>query len=141
MADPAIGLRFDVTVDGVALGSFTACEGLGAEYEITSYEEGGLNGYVHQLPGRLKYQNVKLSRAVDQDSGRLASWFSSLQRSVKRRTASIVACDGKGAAIVRWNLVDVYPARWTGPSFSSDGNSIAKETLELVHNGFTVGAS
>ena len=29
-----------------------------------------------------------------------------------------------------------YPFRWTGPSFSAEGNAVAKETLELAHHGF-----
>ena len=31
--------------------------------------------------------------------------------------------------------MDAYPVRWTGPEFSGVGNSVAIETLELVHNG------
>ncbi len=134
--DPGIGLRFSVKVDGVDLGSFTGCEGLAAEYDVTELEEGGENGYVHRLPGRLKYSPVKLTRPLDGSSAGLARWFSSYQQAVTRRTASISALDGTGAEIARWNLVDVYPARWTGPSFSADGASVAKETLELAHNGF-----
>ena len=46
------------------------------------------------------------------------------------------AFDGQGNQIASWNLVDLYPARWTGPGFSLDGGAVAKETLELAHNGF-----
>ena len=66
--EPANTYRFDVTVDGAELGSFTAVDGLSAEYEVQTYEEGGQNGYVHKLPGRLKYQNIKVSRPVDGQS-------------------------------------------------------------------------
>lgn len=136
MADPATGPRFDVKIDGVDIGSFTACEGLGAEYEVFEYQEGGQNGYVHRLPGRLKYSPVRLTRPVDESSGRLAAWFSSFRESVKRKTASITAFDGQGNQIAQWNLVDLYPARWTGPGFSSESSTVVKETLELAHNGF-----
>lgn len=136
MADPATGIRFEVRIDGVDLGSFTACEGLGAEYEVFEYQEGGQNAYVHRLPGRLKYSTVRLTRPVDESSGRLAAWFSSFQQSVKRHTASISAFDGQGNQIAQWNLGGLYPARWTGPGFSAEGNAVAKETLELAHNGF-----
>jgi phage tail-like protein len=136
MTDPATGPRFEVKIDGVELGSFTGCEGLAAEYEIFEYQEGGQNGYVHRLPGRLTYSTVKLTRPVDESSGRLAAWFSALQQSVQRHTASITAFDVEGKQLAQWNLADLYPARWTGPAFSSDGNAVAKETLELAHNGF-----
>jgi phage tail-like protein len=139
-ADPAVVLRFDVTVDGVDIGSFTACEGLSAEYEMLEYVEGGQNTYVHRIPGRLKYAPIKLTRPLDARSdagaGGLAHWFSEQKRSVTRKTAAIMAIDGRGQKIAQWNLIDVYPTRWTGPSLSIEGNSVAKETLELTHNGF-----
>jgi phage tail-like protein len=139
--DPGTGLRFEVSFDaGVEIGSFTACEGLGAEYEVFEYQEGGENGYVHRLPGRLKFPPIKLTRPLDKksrfDSGGLAAWFSQLKNQVTRRTAVISARDARGNVIAQWNLIDVYPSRWTGPSLSSDGNTVPKETLELVHNGF-----
>jgi phage tail-like protein len=138
--DPAIGLRFTVTVDDVDIGAFTACEGLSAEYEMFDYVEGGENGYVHRLPVRLKYAPVKLTRPVDARSdgasGGLAAWFSEQRRSVARKTACITAIDGKGEKIAQWNLVEVYPVKWTGPSLSIDGNNVPKESLELAHCGF-----
>jgi phage tail-like protein len=136
VADPATGLRFDVTIDGVDIGSFTGCEGLGAEYEIFEYQEGGQNAFVHRLPGRLKYSPVRLTRPVDESSGRLAAWFSGFQQPARRCTASITAFDGAGNRIAQWNLVELYPSRWSGPAFTADGNAVAKETLELAHNGF-----
>jgi phage tail-like protein len=142
ITDPAIGLRFEVTVDGIDIGSFSGCEGLGAEYEVFEYQEGGENGYVHRIPGRLKYTPVKLTRPLDARSrmgaGGLATWFSQLKISMKhcRKTASITALDARGNQIAQWNLVDVYPSRWTGPSLGADSNSVPKETLELAHNGF-----
>jgi phage tail-like protein len=139
--DPGTGLRFEVKLDeGVEIGSFTACEGLGAEYEVFEYQEGGENGYVHRIPGRLKFTPIKLTRPLDKnsrfDSGGLAAWFSQLKNHVTRRTAVIMARDARGNVIAQWSLVDVYPSRWTGPSLSADGNNVPKETLELVHNGF-----
>jgi len=135
-ADPATGARFDVTIDDVDIGSFTSCDGLGAEFDVFDYEEGGQNGYVHRLPGRLRYTNIRLTRPVDGSSANLAAWFSSLRQSVKTHTGSITALDPKGGVIAKWQLLGLYPARWTGPSFSAEGNGVAQETLELAHDGF-----
>jgi phage tail-like protein len=142
--DPAAQFRFVVTIDGKEIGDFTALEGLSAEYNVMQYAEGGENGFEHRLPGQLKYSTIKLSRAVDEKSSRngggLASWFTSLGQSASRseatRTAAITAFDATGEQIAIWNLVEAYPFRWTGPSFSADGNAVAKETLELAHHGF-----
>jgi phage tail-like protein len=136
VADPAVALRFEVRIDSQELGAFTSCEGLSAEYEIEEYQEGGQNRFVHQLPGRLKYPHVKLTRPVDADSSALAAWFSSLQETVQRQSAQITAYDANRAAVASWNLIGVFPVRWTGPNLSSDGSTVATETLELAHEGF-----
>jgi phage tail-like protein len=136
--NPALGLRFDVSIDGIEIGSFTGCDGLQAEYELYEYTEGGLNSYIHRLPGRIKYSNVKLSRFIDKDSGGLADWFSKQQQQIQRKTAAIVALDPHGQEVARWSLVDVVAVKWVGPTLAADGNTPAKETLELAHNGFTM---
>ena len=38
-----------------------------------------------------------------------------------------------------WSLDGVFPVRWTGPQFKSDGSTIAIETLELAFAGFGFG--
>jgi phage tail-like protein len=136
MADTGVSLRFEVTIDGIKLATFTSCEGIGAEYAVKDYEEGGENGFVHKLPGRMKYTPIKLTRAIDGDSAVLSGWFSSLAVTVKRQTASISVYDNNGERLAQWNLEGVYPSKYTGPSLTADGNQVAKETLELMHNGF-----
>ena len=104
MGEPATGIRFEVKIDGVDIGSFTGCSGLGAEYEIFEYQEGGQNDFVHRLPGRMKYSPVTLIRPVDEKSGELAAWFSSFRESVKTVTGSITAFDPQRNQIAQWNL-------------------------------------
>ncbi len=134
--DPALSIRFDVQVDGVELGSFTGCDGLTAEYDVFEWQEGGNNAFVHRMPGRAKYGNIKLSRAVDRDSGNLAAWFTSLAQEVQRKTAVVAAYDGNRQAIARWSITGVWPVKYSGPSLAADGSGVAIETLELAHEGF-----
>jgi phage tail-like protein len=139
MPEQSLGqtLRFRVRIDGGDdLGAWSKCDGLSVEYEVKEYQEGGVNAFVHKLPGRVKYQNLKLTRVLSEDSAKVASWLSKLQTTVTRHTAEIAALDSTGATITKWNLQGVYPLKWTGPSFDIGANSTATETLELVHNGF-----
>jgi phage tail-like protein len=136
LPDSALSLRFDVVIDGIPLGEFTAVDGLAASYEIQTYKEGGENWFEHQLPGRLTYTNVKLTRPVDLMSGGLAAWFSSLQAAVVRQTAAITAYDANRTPVARWNLSNVIPVKYQGPSFSATGTTVATESLELAHQGF-----
>ena len=59
-----------------------------------------------------------------------------MQARLTRGTARIAVLDPSGKSVASWNLVDVFPVRWTGPSLDVGANQIAIETLELVHNGF-----
>ena len=52
MGDPALSIVYNVTIDGfIPLGLWTKVEGLGIEYEVTEYREGGVNGYEHKIVG------------------------------------------------------------------------------------------
>ena len=84
----------------------------------------------------MKYQNIRLTRVINKDSSRVASWVAGLKSKVKRQTAEIAALDPKGETIVTWHLDGVYPVKWSGPSFDVGSNQAATETLELSHNGF-----
>ena len=138
--DPAIGLFFSVSIDQHDLGSFVSCDGLGVEVEVHKQEEGGNHGFVHQLPGRLKYSNVTLTRPINRDSGKVAQWFASMATFSGRTSARITARRPDGSIVAAWDLVDVIPVRWKGPQLGVDSNKVATETLELAHHGFLSGA-
>ena len=136
MAEEGLGLRFKVRIDGKDMGNWQKVDGLALEYDIKEYEEGGENGYVHKLPGRVKFQNVKLIRPIDASSSTVSAWVQSLQVRMVPSTAHISVLDPSGETVADWHLVGVYPVRWTGPSLDVNSNQWATETLELAHNGF-----
>jgi phage tail-like protein len=136
MSEPGLGLNFVVEIDGHDLGAWTKCEGLGVTYDLYEYKEGGNNGFVHRLPGRAKYDSVKLTRVVSDSTAAVMKWLTSVQASLKYATAKISVRDAGGTEVASWNLSGVYPSRWSGPTMDAGGRGPATETLELVHNGF-----
>lgn len=134
--EEAVAVCFVVKIDDESLGAFNSCDGLGCEFVMEQREEGGNNGMVWQLPTRIKYSNVKLSRPVTKDSATVVRWISGMAAGVTRKTATIEARTLSGTVIARWSLVDVVPVRWTGPQLSADSPKVATETLELAHHGF-----
>lgn len=135
--DPAVSLRFHLHLDNQNIGWWNSFEGLGMDTAVEQREEGGNNSYVHQLPTRLKFTNVKLSRPINEDSEKVAVWFMAIAQKVTRgSTAQIKAVDGTGKLIAQWSLNDVVPVRWTGPSFKVDAPQVATETIELAYHGF-----
>ncbi len=141
MSESGLGLNFSVEIDGHDLGSWTKCDGLGVTYDIYEYKEGGNNAYVHRLPGRAKYENIKLTRVVGASTADVMKWLAEVQSKPSYATAKIAVMDGGGTEVASWTLSGVYPARWSGPSLDSGNKGPATETLELSHNGFVGGAA
>jgi phage tail-like protein len=138
--DPAVSVCFVVTVDGIELGSFNTCDGLGCEVVLETREEGGNNSLSWQLPTRLRYSNVKLSRPLTRDTEKVAKWFASMTTGIKRRTAHIEARTADGRVVAQWGLLEVVPVRWSGPSFSPESPKVAVETIEIAHHGYVMGS-
>lgn len=130
-----------VEVGGQDLGAFITCEGLGMELVMEQREEGGNNGFVWQLPTRVKYSNIKLSRPICADTDKVVGWLSAMVHQAQPVTAQIRALTAERTPVAVWSLTGVLPVRWTGPSFSTDSAKVATETIELAHHGFTVGRS
>ncbi|MBX7432769.1 phage tail protein [Mycobacterium sp. Y57] len=138
MADDAfVGVTFAVELDKMQVGRFSSCEGLGLEVVLEQREEGGNNGMVWQLPTRLKYSNIKLSRPIGPDSEKLTAWIIKALNGLEPTTGVISALDTEGRLVVEWSLEGVVPVRWTGPSLNLDSAKVFTETLEIAHHGFT----
>jgi phage tail-like protein len=137
MADEeSVAVCFTFQIDGEDLGAFSGCDGLSCEFVMETREEGGNNGVIWQLPTRLKYSNIKLTRAVNKDSAKIMTWFAGQAKGIQRKTATIQAMTLNGTVIAKWSLVDVVPVKWSGPQLSSDSAKIATETIEFAHHGF-----
>ncbi len=50
--DPYMPFNFLVEIEGLLVGGFTEVTGLTVETETEDFREGGVNEYVHKLPGR-----------------------------------------------------------------------------------------
>ena len=139
--DPATSVCFVVAIDGLDLGAFTSCEGLGCEVVMEQREEGGNNGFVWQLPSRLKFSNVKLSRPLTKETEKVAKWFAGMTAGVTRTTAHIAAMTADGTVVARWGLLEVVPVRWSGPSLNTESSKVATETLEVAQPGSAPGGA
>jgi phage tail-like protein len=132
----AVSVQYIVALDNANLGVFSTCEGLGCEVVIESREEGGNNSFIWQLPTRLKYPNITLTRPLGKDTEKIAKWFADMAAGYTRCTGTIEARTGNGTKIAGWELYDVVPVRWKGPSFNPDQPKVMIETLEIAHHGF-----
>ncbi|MER5431806.1 phage tail protein [Streptomyces sp. NPDC002588] len=135
--DPASTVFFRLSIDGLDLGLFNSCEGLASEVQVEQREEGGNNGFVWQLPSRVTYPTIRLTRPLTPDTGKAAAWISSIATGISRPTGQIAALRADGSVVAQWGLVEVLPVRWQGPGMDPASPGVATETLEIAHHGFT----
>jgi phage tail-like protein len=143
---PSVASRFVFEVDDVEIGTFREVEGLAVDVEVVEVREGGLNQYVHQLPGVMRWPHLILRRGMT--TGDLFGW---LERSsgtgldgngkkLTRTSAAVTMLDRDGARIRSFELVDAFAVRWQGPSCDAGSPAEADEELEVAHHGFRIQA-
>ncbi|GAA0815887.1 phage tail protein [Spirilliplanes yamanashiensis] len=142
-----MSMRFQVTVDGIDLGSWSSCAGLAVDFTHVVVKEGANYEHPVILPDRVEYKAITLRRAMSQpESAQVQAWLAqvvsgwynaSSPRDYGPRTAHIQLYDATWQGLVSsWTLRNVYPARWSGPDLDATGTSVAIEQLQLVHEGF-----
>jgi phage tail-like protein len=138
-ADELIVSHFFVETGGLIVAAFKRCSGLGAEVEVETYQEGGLNSYAHRLPKGTTYGTVTLSTGVGSGQDLWQWFYKAATGQVERKNVSIVVYAENRQEAMRWNLTAAYPVRWQGPELTAGEDAVAIQTLELAHNGITVG--
>jgi phage tail-like protein len=134
--DPVPELRFVVTLPGIEIGRFKEVGGLSVQFDVKEYAEGGVNHFMHKLPGRMKWGPITLKRGVTHEDALLA-WLWEV-RTKPRLVDMQIALLGPGAKKVRsWGFVGAFPIKWTGPNLNAGSNQIATEALEIAHSGMT----
>ena len=138
--DPYRNFNFKVEIDGIVQAGFMDCSGFGASTDPIEYREGNENPgadpkTMRKLPGMTKYPNITLKWGLTDDR-RLYDWYRDISKGKDvRKNGSIVVLDLEGNEKVRWNFRNGWPAKWDGADFTSKGNDIAVETLEIAHEG------
>ena len=161
--DPYLAFRFLVEVDGLVLGGFYEVSGLQVEVEVQDYREGGVNDFVHRLPGPTRYPSNLVLRRGTSDRA-LWEWHEAIRLGpveagkaarrepgareaspaeepaaswLKRRDVSVLLTDDAWGEAWRWTFVRAYPIRWSGPELRADSAAVAVEAVELAHEGLS----
>jgi phage tail-like protein len=54
-----------------------------------------------------------------------------------RKNGTITMYNQKGEAVARWNFINAWPSKLTGPSANAANNEVAIEEIEIANEGFT----
>ncbi len=139
--DPLLGFNFGIDVGGAVKGYFTEVGGLGSENEIVEQKVINEKGVevVLKIPGRLKWGDVTLKRGITSNMD-LWEWRKQVedgQVSGARKNGSIIMYDRELKEAARWNFVNAWPSKISGPTPKADSNEIGIEELTIVHEFIT----
>ncbi len=141
MADyPLPKFHFQVEWGGAKIG-FTEVSGLDVEREVIEYRDGSSKEYSKlKQPGLTKFSNITLKRGSFASDNEFYDWWASTKlETVERRDITISLLNEEHTPVMIWNVKNAWPSKITPTDLKSDDNSIAIESMELVHEGLTIG--
>lgn len=133
---PPPAFAFSVTVSGsgsqpeaTADAVFQEVSGIEAKVDLQEVTEGGLNTYVHLLPGQTRHPNLQLKRGYVTQGSALAQWAEQTVGSTlgtmietRRITVSILGLDQQ--PLVNWAFDKAWPVRWEAGPLDASGNMV-----------------
>jgi phage tail-like protein len=135
--DPYRGFNFLVEIDGITQAGFQEVSGLDSSTDSVDYREGSDPNHVRKLTGLNKVSAITLKRGIT-DSDELWKWrLTVIEGKAERRNGSIILLDSTGKEKLRWNFVNAWPSKWTGPALNATSTAVAVETLEITHEELT----
>lgn len=138
--DPLVSCWFGVEFQGVIQGAFRECTGMGSENEVVEYKASGPKGefVIKKVPGRIKLNNITLKRGITSTLD-MWEWRGMVERGEvdqARKNGSIVMFDTAGTEIARWDFINAWPNKITGPTANATNNEVGIEELEITHEGY-----
>ncbi len=136
---PLPKFHFQVKWDSEEL-SFQEVSGLDIESQPIEYRHGNSKEFsTIKMPGIQKSGNITMKKGVFKSDNKFWDWFIKIKmNTIKRIPITISLLDEAGAATMVWTAKNAWPSKITGTDLKSDGNEVAIETIEIVHEGLTI---
>ena len=134
---PVYNYRVEIGADAVG---FSEVSGLSISYETTTYKESpvesGVPGpRVMTMPAQSSAPTISLKKGVVSGSSipTLFAWINSTQiNQVEKRDIYIRLCDEAGTPVISWHVVNAFPTKLDAPTFDTNSNDAAIESMELT---------
>jgi phage tail-like protein len=122
--------------------AFQEVSGIDPHVTVEEVTEGGLNAYVHQLPGVTKHGNLVLKRGYMTLTSLFADWAnqtvgSSLSTPIVTQIINVILISPKGQALITWTLDNAWPVKWEASGFNAKSNEVLIETMEISYGSVT----
>jgi phage tail-like protein len=120
--------------------SFQEISGLDIQSEEIKYRHGDSPEFsVIKMPGMKKVGNVTMKKGIFKSDNKFWDWFNQIKmNTIKRLPVTISLLDEAGKPTMVWTLANAWPTKITGTDLKAEGNEVAIETIEIVHEGLTI---
>ena len=136
---PLVKFHFQVEWGGTKIG-FTEVSGLDVESEVVEYREGSSPEYSKiKMPGMQKYSNITLKRGTFKSDNEYFKWWNTVKlNTIERRDVTISLLNEEHQPVITWKVKNAWPNKIQSTDLKADGNEVAIESMELVHEGLTI---
>ena len=120
--------------------SFQEVSGLDVQSEEIKYRHGNSPVFsVIKMPGLKKYGNITMKKGVFKGDNKFWDWFNQIKmNTIKRVPVTISLLDEEGNDTMVWTLTNAWPTKISSTDLKSEGNEVAIESIEIVHEGLTI---
>ena len=143
---PLPKFHFQVEWGGTKIG-FTEVSGLDFETEPIEYRHGASPEYFKtKQPGMKKWSNITMKRGTFNSDNEFYDWWKETvffeegesTGSIYRRDITISLLNENHEPTVTWKVKNAWPIKVQTTDLKADGNEVAIESMELVHEGLTI---
>jgi phage tail-like protein len=120
--------------------SFQEVSGLDIQSEEIKYRHGDSPEFsVIKMPGMKKFGNITMKKGIFKGDNKFWDWLNQIKmNTIKRVPVTISLLDEGGAPTMVWTLANAWPTKITGTDLKAEGNEVAVESIEIVHEGLTI---
>lgn len=125
---------------GTAAIAFSEVSGLDNEFEVIEYRDGANREYGKlKMPGLHKSSNITLKRGVTAGNNEFYDWMNTVKmNTIERRDLTISLLNEEHAPVMVWKIKNAWPAKIQSTDLKADGNEVAIESMEIVHEGLVI---
>jgi phage tail-like protein len=136
---PLVKFHFQVEWGGTKIG-FTEVSGLDVETEVVEYREGNSPEYSKiKMPGMQKFSNLTLKRGSFKADNEYFAWWNTVKlNTIERRDITISLLNENHEPVITWKVKNAWPCKIQSTDLKADGNEVAIESMEIVHEGLTI---
>ncbi|WP_343305639.1 phage tail protein [Chitinophaga niabensis] len=136
---PLPKFHFQVEWGGANIG-FTEVSGLDVQTDPIEYRDGASPEYVKtKMPGMQKFSNITLKRGTFQGDNEFYNWWNTVAlNTIERRDVTISLLNENHEPVIVWKVKSAWPIKVTSTDLKADGNEVAIESIELVHEGLVI---